>query len=114
MSAEDIEALIAEERLKPEPTKRFIENAFRDGELRTMGRDLDDILPSMPRFGANASKVRDEKKQTIIGKLQRFFEKYLGIVDPQAPLDAEDKIVVLDDRDALFSQAAEEAAPYGE
>lgn len=110
--AEDIEALIAEERLKPEPTKRFIENAFRDGELRTTGTDLDLILPPMPRFGANASKVRDEKKRTIVAKLQAFFEKYSGIVDPQELIERKLVSYQEEDKTAFTLHAAEKPIEY--
>lgn len=110
--AEDIEALIAEERLKPEPTKRFIENAFRDGELRTTGTDLDLILPPMPRFGANASKVRDEKKRTIVAKLQAFFEKYSGIVDPQEFIERKLVSYQEEDKTVFTLHAAEKPIEY--
>lgn len=73
----DIQALIDEEKLKPEETKKFVANAFRDGVLKTNGTDLDKIMPPVSRFGDNGS--RDKKKQTVIGKLKAFFEKYFGL-----------------------------------
>jgi type I restriction enzyme R subunit len=73
---EDITALIADEKLKDEEARRFIEIAFRDGILKTTGTDIDKILPPVSRFGGN----RSEKKQGIINKLMGFFEKYLGLV----------------------------------
>jgi len=72
----DLAALIQEEKLKPEETRRFMENAFRDGVLKTTGTALDQILPPISRFGGG----RAEKKQGIIEKLLRFFEKYGGLV----------------------------------
>jgi type I restriction enzyme R subunit len=72
----EIEALIEEEKLKPEETRKYIEGSLRDGNLKTTGTDLDKILPPVSRFsGGN----RTEKKQTVIEKLMRFFEKYLGV-----------------------------------
>ena len=38
---EDLENIIKEERLKPEETRKFLENAFRDGEIKTAGTDID-------------------------------------------------------------------------
>jgi type I restriction enzyme R subunit len=74
---QDLSALIAEEKLKEEETRRFVDNAFRDGTLKTTGTDVDRILPPVSRFsGGN----RQEKKQGIIEKLLRFFKKYLGLV----------------------------------
>lgn len=73
----DIQELIQEEKLKPEETKRLMENAFRDGVLKTMGTDVDKILPPISRFGGG---TRDKKKQIVINKLKIFFEKYFGIL----------------------------------
>lgn len=72
----DISAIIEEERLKPEETRRFIDNAFRDGMLKTTGTDIDKIMPPVSRFGGG----RAAKKQGIIEKLMLFFEKYLGLI----------------------------------
>lgn len=72
----DISAIIEEEKLKPEETRRFIDNAFRDGILKTTGTAIDKIMPPVSRFGGG----RAAKKQGIIEKLMVFFEKYLGLV----------------------------------
>jgi type I restriction enzyme R subunit len=72
---EEISALIEEEKLKPEETRRFIANALRDGTLKTTGTAIDKIMPPVSRFGGS----RTEKKQGIIEKLMAFFEKYLGL-----------------------------------
>jgi type I restriction enzyme R subunit len=72
----DISAIIEEERLEPEETRRFIDNAFRDGILKTTGTAIDKIMPPVSRFGGG----RAAKKQGIIEKLMLFFEKYLGLI----------------------------------
>lgn len=72
----DLEQIIQEERLKPEETRRFLENAFREGEVKTVGTDIDKLMPPVSRFGGGN---RAKKKQTIIDKLKAFFEKYFGI-----------------------------------
>lgn len=73
----DIKALISEENLKPEETRKFVENSFRDGVLKTTGTGIDRLMPPISHFG-NSS--RDKKKQTVIEKLKKFFEKYFGLV----------------------------------
>ncbi|MBP9017951.1 MAG: type I restriction endonuclease subunit R [Paludibacteraceae bacterium] len=73
----DIEAIITEEKLKPEETRRFIDNAFRDGMLKTTGTDIDQIMPPISRFSGSK---RSEKKQSIIERLVAFFEKYFGLI----------------------------------
>lgn len=52
-----------------------MDNAFRDGILKTTGTDVDAILPPVSRFGGG----RDTKKQSVMEKLTKFFEKYLGL-----------------------------------
>ena len=73
----DLEALISDEKLKVDETKRFIDNSFRDGSLKTTGTDIDKIMPPVSRFG---SGNRAAKKQGVIEKLMQFFEKYFGLV----------------------------------
>ena len=73
----DLETLITGEKLKPEETRKFIDNSFRDGILKTTGTDIDKILPPVSRFGGGNRNV---KKQSIIEKLKTFFEKYFGLV----------------------------------
>jgi type I restriction enzyme R subunit len=75
----DLDALINMECLKPEETRRFVDNAFRDGVMKTTGTDVDKILPPVSRFGGGGGK-RAVKKQSVIDKLLSFFEKYLGLV----------------------------------
>lgn len=73
--AEDLNEIIESEHLKPEETEKFIESSFRDGQVRTTGTDIDKILPPMSRFGGN----RQEKKKSVIEKIQSFFERYFGL-----------------------------------
>ena len=72
----ELTAIIEEEKLKPEETRKFIENAFRDGSVKTTGTDIDKIMPPVSRFGGGN---REEKKQGIITKLLKFFERFFGI-----------------------------------
>ena len=73
---QDLDQIIAEEKLKPDEAKHFIDNSFRDGTLKTTGTDFDRIMPPVSRFGGGS---RTEKKQGIIRRLSGFFEKYLGV-----------------------------------
>ena len=72
----DLEKVIEEEKLKPEETKKFIDNSLRDGVLKTTGTDIDKLLPPVSRFGGGN---RAEKKLGVIEKLKVFFNKYLGL-----------------------------------
>ena len=74
----EIEEVIAEHKLKAEETKAFIENAFRDGILKTTGTDINKLMPSTSRFGGGGNRTK--LKQTIVERLQSFFDKYFGII----------------------------------
>ncbi len=74
---EELNTIIQEEKLKTAETKKFVENAFRDGQLRTTGTDIDKILPAMSRFGGGGD--RSYKKMSVIRKLKAFFEKFIGL-----------------------------------
>ena len=73
---EDLKEIIGSEHLKPQETKIFIDNSFRDGQVRTTGTDIDKILPPMSRFGGGN---RQEKKKSVIDKIQAFFDRYFGL-----------------------------------
>lgn len=85
---EELNQIIKEERLNPEETRKFLENTFRYGEVKTVGTDIGKIMPPMSRFG---SGNRTKKKQTIIEKIQRFFDKYCGIGETPKFTNSEDK-----------------------
>lgn len=72
----ELARIIEEEKLKQQETRRFIDNSFRDGILKTTGTDIDRLMPPISRFGGGN---RAEKKQRIIDKLLAFFERYYGI-----------------------------------
>jgi len=73
----DLKNLINEENLNEDETRKFIYNSFRDGQVKTNGTDIEKILPPMRRFGGDN---RTEKKQNIITKVLKLFEKYFGII----------------------------------
>lgn len=72
----DLEAIISGENLKPAETRKFMENAFRDGAIKTTGTDIDKLMPPVSRFGGGN---RTKKKQGVIEKFKVFFEKYFGL-----------------------------------
>ena len=73
---QELETIIKEEKLKPEETRKFIEASMQAGEIRTVGTDIDKLMPPVSRFG---SGNRAAKKQNIIERLKAFFEKFFGI-----------------------------------
>ena len=74
---EDLDRIIADENLKPDETRAFVERAFRDGAVPTTGTAITRILPPASRFSnANAHAI---KKQSVLEKLAAFFERYFGL-----------------------------------
>lgn len=72
---EDLAELIKNENLKEVETRRFVDDAFRDGNMRTTGTALDNIMPAISLF----SQERKSRKDEVIDKLLNFFDKYFGV-----------------------------------
>ena len=73
---EELEQIIADEKLKDEETRKFIRDSFRDGEIKTIGTYIDRLMPPVSRFGGGN---RDAKKQNVIDRLKAFFERFFGL-----------------------------------
>lgn len=73
---EELQNIITKEELKQKETRKFVADSLRDGYFKTTGTDIDKLLPSISFFGSDR---RIKKKQTVIGKLKAFFEKYFGL-----------------------------------
>lgn len=107
---EELQTIITEEKLKPEDTRKFLENAFRDGEIKTAGTDIDKLMPPVSRFGGGG---RTQKKQSVIDKLKAFFEKFFGIGGSIAFTEQEQEPVVYNtDIKSNLSTVAESSANY--
>ena len=74
----DLATIITEEKLRPEETRKFMEQSFTDGFVTTTGVAITKVLPPMPIFGGGASK-REVKKRTVLEKLTAFFHKYMNV-----------------------------------
>ncbi len=72
----DLSALIERERLKPDETRKFLERAFQNGELKTIGEGIQKIMPPSNPFDRKSG----EKKKGIVARIKEFFEKYLGLM----------------------------------
>ncbi len=72
----ELQTIIKEERLKDQETRKFLVNSFQEGQIKTIGTDIDKILPPVSRFGeGNRSAV----KKKVIDRLMSFYDKYHGI-----------------------------------
>ncbi len=73
----ELETIIADENLRPDETRVFVETAFRDGQIRTSGTAITKVLPPVSRFSADGG--HGEKKQRVIQRLGAFFERFFGL-----------------------------------
>lgn len=75
--AEELERIIAEEKLNAEATRAFIDSAFRNGVIATTGTAITTVLPPVSRF--SKGNGHSMKKQSVLDKLAAFFERYFGL-----------------------------------
>ncbi len=73
----ELEAIIVEQKLKPEQTRAYVEAAFRDGQLRTTGTEITRSLPPVSRFNREAG--HGDLKRRVMGALTVFFDRFFGL-----------------------------------
>lgn len=105
----DLKKIINDENLNEEETRKFIDNAFRDGQVKTNGTDIEKILPPMRRFGG---ENRAEKKENIIVKVKKFFEKYFGLGTADENDDGFEYKVTDEEEGYNLSRVAEDGEKY--
>ena len=76
MRESELLIIIEEEKLKEDETRKFLENAFREGEVKTVGTDIDKLMPPVSRFGGGN---RANKKKNVIARLKAYFDKFYGV-----------------------------------
>lgn len=74
---EELAQIIEEEGLNAEATRTFLKSAFRDGAVPRSGTSITNVLPPVSRFTQNNSHA--EKKETVLGKLEAFFDRFFGL-----------------------------------
>ena len=105
----DLKKIINDENLNEEETRKFLDNAFRDGQVKTNGTDIEKILPPMRRFGGGN---RAEKKENIIVKVKKFFEKYFGLGTADKNDDGFEYRVTDEEESYNLSRVAEDGEKY--
>ena len=105
----DLKKIINDENLNEEETRKFLDNAFRDGQVKTNGTDIEKILPPMRRFGGGN---RAEKKENIIVKVKKFFEKYFGLGTADENEDGFEYKVTDEEEGYNLSRVAEDGEKY--
>ena len=73
----ELERIIADENLRPDETREFVERAFRDGGVQATGTAITRVLPPVSRFAADGG--HGDKKRRVLAKLGEFFERFFGL-----------------------------------
>jgi type I restriction enzyme, R subunit len=74
---EELEQIIKKENLDYDETYKFIKNAFRDGNITRTGTAITKVLPPVSRFSQDGK--RSKKRETVLEKLTKFFERFFDI-----------------------------------
>ena len=73
----ELDKIIFEENLNKEETYSFIQKSFEQGRVETSGIEVSTILPPMSMFTLNND--RQQKKNKVIDRLLKFFDKFFSI-----------------------------------
>lgn len=85
---QELDRIIEEEKLRPQPTYDFVRTCFEDGEVKESGTEITKILPPMSLFSKDGE--RGAKKDSVLKKLKAFFDKFFSI--SSGHFDDEDEV----------------------
>ena len=74
---DELESIISDEGLKKDATVNYINQCFREGDIKTTGTEITKILPPTPLF--TAKRDSQEKKLTVIRRLKAFFDRFFDV-----------------------------------
>lgn len=74
---EELEKIIKNENLDHEQTYKFVQNAFRNGNISTTGTAIAKVLPPVSRFSPGGERTK--KRESVLDKLTSFFERFFDI-----------------------------------
>lgn len=74
----ELEEIIQKQNLQPKATRKFLADAFENGEIKESGTEIDEILPKVSMFSSENNKNNISEK--IIVRLRKFLEKYTGVI----------------------------------
>jgi type I restriction enzyme R subunit len=73
----ELSRIIAEEGLRPDETREFVDRAFRDGAIQSTGVAITRVLPPVSRFSGDGGHA--DKKQRVLAMLGEYFERFIGL-----------------------------------
>ena len=87
---EELDKIIKDENLNPEETRKFMENAFRDGFIQRSGTAITKILPPVSRFTPTGERAK--KRASVLEKLTAYFERFWNISDTPSQDDKQETV----------------------
>lgn len=76
---EELDKIIRDENLNREETNKFIEDSFKNGEVKETGTAIVKVLPPTSMFGNTDGIDRSVKKLNVLQKLMDFFNRFFGL-----------------------------------
>ncbi|MCL2802910.1 MAG: type I restriction endonuclease subunit R [Micrococcales bacterium] len=73
----ELDQIIADERLKADPAREFMANAFRDGGVPASGTAITRILPPTSRFAQSGQHATI--KARVLDRLREFFSRFADL-----------------------------------
>ncbi len=74
---EELDQIISNEGLDHDATYKFVQNAFRNGDIVGTGTAIAKIIPPVTRFSPGGERTK--KRESVLGKLTHFFERFFDI-----------------------------------
>lgn len=76
---QELDQIISEETLHADPTRDYMDAAFRGGALQETGTAITKVLPPVSRF--TPDRQRERKKERVLDRLRAFFERFYTLRD---------------------------------
>lgn len=76
---EELDKIIQEEDLVPSETVKFINQAFKTGEVKESGTVIVKVMKPVSMFASNNGISRSQKKQGVLQRLIDFFNRFFGL-----------------------------------
>lgn len=69
--------IIESENLNSQETEKYMDAAFQQGELQTVGTAITRVLPPISRFSGN--NIHSQNKQKVLEQFNLFFDRFFGL-----------------------------------
>src|SRR5699024_2652792 len=80
----ELQNIIKEENIRTDEATNYVERAFRDGAVATNGIEITGIMKPVSRFSAVGRN--GEKRKNVIEKMQKFFDRFVGLYSANEPV----------------------------